>query len=165
MNHRKRHNGGRQAAADTLGPAPADSPVAAPLVARFQEVFQQLRHDRLALLEEVYADDVVFEDPLHRIVGLPALHDYFARMYQGVESIGFEFGEVLEAPGQAMLTWTMRMTHRRLRAGQELALPGASHIRHGTRVHYHRDYFDAGALLYERLPVLGGIVRAIRARV
>jgi limonene-1,2-epoxide hydrolase len=141
------------------GPAPAE------LLVRFQEVFQELRHDRLALLDEVYANDIVFEDPLHRVEGLAALRAYFERMYEGVESIGFEFGDVIEAPGQAMLTWTMRMTHRRLRAGEELALPGATHIRFGEKVHYHRDYFDAGALLYERLPVLGGIVRAIRKRV
>ena len=141
------------------GQAPAE------LLVRFQEVFQELRHDRLALLDEVYASDIVFEDPLHRVAGLAQLKAYFERMYEGVESIGFEFGDVIEAPGQAMLTWTMRMTHRRLRAGEELALPGATHIRFGEKVHYHRDYFDAGALLYERLPVLGGIVRAIRARV
>jgi len=141
------------------GKAPEDFP------ARFRAVFQELRHDRLALLDEIYATDVVFEDPLHRIEGLSALKEYFARMYRGVESIHFEFGDVLEARDQAMLTWTMHMTHRRLRAGEALALPGASHIRFGTRAHYHRDYFDAGALLYERLPVLGGIVRAVRARV
>jgi hypothetical protein len=135
------------------------------ILPRFQEVFQELRHDRLALLDEVYAEDIAFEDPLHRIQGLAALKVYFERMYQGVAAISFEFGEVLEARDQAMLTWTMRMTHRRLRAGEEIALPGASHIRFGARVHYHRDYFDAGALLYERLPVLGGIVRAVRARV
>jgi hypothetical protein len=146
-------------AAHHAGQAPTE------LLVRFQEVFQELRYDRLALLDEVYASDIVFEDPLHRVAGLAALKDYFERMYQGVESIAFEFGDVIEAPGQAMLTWTMRMTHRRLRAGEELALPGASHIRFREKVHYHRDYFDAGALLYERLPVLGGIVRAIRKRV
>lgn len=134
-------------------------------VTRFQAAFQALRHDTLGLLDEIYAEDVVFEDPLHRVVGRGALRDYFARMYEGVDAIAFEFGEVLEAPGQAMLTWTMHMTHRRLRPGEELALPGASHIRFGARVHYHRDYFDAGAMLYERLPLLGGIVRAVRARV
>ena len=141
------------------GAAPAN------LVPRFQAVFQELRHDRLELLDEVYAEDIVFEDPLHRVAGLAALRAYFERMYEGVAAISFEFGEVLAERDQAMLTWTMRMTHRRLRAGEEIALPGASHIRFGARVHYHRDYFDAGALLYERLPVLGGIVRAIRARV
>lgn len=143
--------------ASTSGPAG--------LVARFQALFQALRHDNVARLAEIYADDAVFEDPLHRVEGLAALTAYFERMYEGVESINFEFGEVLESSGQAMLTWTMHMTHRRLRPGETLALPGASHIRFGKRVHYHRDYFDAGALLYERLPLLGGVVRAIRRRV
>jgi hypothetical protein len=143
----------------------AGGPQLPPLVARFQRIYQDLRRDTLSLLDEVYAADVLFEDPLHRIEGLPALKAYFARLYEGVDTIGFEFGEVMEGPGQAMLTWTMHMKHRRLRAGESLALPGATHIRFGNRVHYHRDYFDAGALLYERLPLLGGIVRAVRARV
>ncbi len=143
----------------------ADGAPASRLVARFRQTFQELRHDNLARLAAVYADDVLFEDPLHRVEGLAALTEYFERMYVGVESIGFEFGEVIEAPGQAMLTWTMHMTHRRLRPGEPLALPGASHIRYDRRVHYHRDYFDAGALLYERLPLLGTVVRAVRRRV
>lgn len=143
---------------------PAGSFGASPLVARFQQTFQELRRDNLSRLANIYAEDVVFEDPLHRVDGLAALTDYFERMYAGVESIGFEFGDVIEAPGQAMLTWIMHLTHRRLRPGEPLALPGASHIRFDERVHYHRDYFDAGALLYERLPLLGGVVRAIRRR-
>ncbi|HRP34593.1 MAG TPA: nuclear transport factor 2 family protein [Gammaproteobacteria bacterium] len=143
----------------------ADGGAPSRLVARFQQTFQELRHDNLSRLAAVYADDVLFEDPLHRVEGLAALTEYFERMYAGVESISFEFGEVIDAPGQAMLTWTMRMTHRRLRPGEPLALPGASHIRYDQRVHYHRDYFDAGALLYERLPLLGTVVRAVRRRV
>ena len=147
------------------GAARAAGATPCPVVARFQAAFQALRHDNLSLLAGIYADDVGFEDPLHRVDGLAALRDYFERLYVGVESISFEFGTVLEAPGEAMLTWTMHMTHRRLRPGEALALPGASHLRFGERVHYHRDYFDAGALLYERLPLLGGVVRAIRRRV
>jgi hypothetical protein len=135
------------------------------LLARFKDVFQALRHDTLPLLDEIYAEEIVFEDPLHRVEGLASLKAYFSRMYEGVDSIGFAFGDTFEAPGQAMFTWTMRMSHRRLKRGEVLQLPGASHIRCGARVHYHRDYFDAGALLYERLPVLGGFVRAVRARV
>jgi hypothetical protein len=136
-----------------------------PLVARFMEVYQALRHDTLDLLSEVYDPRVVFEDPLHKVAGLDALTAYFERLYAGVESIRFEFGDVVEGRGQAMLTWTMHMKHRRLRPGEELDLPGATHIRFGRKVAYHRDYFDAGALLYERLPLIGGVVRAIRRRV
>jgi hypothetical protein len=137
----------------------------AALLSRFREIYQVLDKDHLHLLDEVYAADVVFEDPLHRIEGLDALRDYFARMYQGVESIRFDFGAVLHTPDEAMLTWTMHMRHRRLRRGETLALPGATHVRFGARVHHHRDYFDAGALLYERLPLIGSLVRAVRSRV
>ncbi|MEJ2513982.1 MAG: nuclear transport factor 2 family protein [Gammaproteobacteria bacterium] len=136
------------------------------VVRRFQQLFRELGSDNLERLAGVYADEIVFEDPLHRVEGLASLTDYFARMYDGVEAIDFDFHDVLENEGQAMLTWTMRMTHKRLRPGEELALPGASHIRYRSdRVTWHRDYFDVGAMIYERLPVLGALVRAVRARV
>ena len=145
---------------------PASHPAgAAPLLARFLQVYQELRHDTLQLLDEVYAQDIVFQDPLHRVEGLAELRRYFERMYQGVEEIRFDFGSVLQSGDEAMLTWTMHLRHRRLRPGEALELPGATHLRWAGKVHYHRDYFDAGALLYERLPVLGGVVRAIRRRV
>lgn len=146
----------------TIAAAQAGEPA---LLSRFRAVYQELDRECLHLLDEVYAPDVVFEDPLHRIAGLDALRDYFARMYEGVASISFEFGAVLHTGDEAMLTWTMHMRHRRLRPGESLALPGATHVRFGARIHYHRDYFDAGALLYERLPLIGSLVRAVRNRV
>jgi hypothetical protein len=57
------------------------------------------------------------------------------------------------------------MRHARLRPGELLSLPGASVIKFEERIHYHRDYFDVGAMLYERLPVVGGLIRSIKARV
>jgi hypothetical protein len=132
---------------------------------RFLQLFRELRHDTLHRLDEVYDERILFEDPLHRIEGRDALRAYFDRMYAGVESIDFEYGELMRDPGQAMVTWSMQLRHRRFRPGELLTLPGASHLRFTDRVHYHRDYFDAGALIYERLPLVGGVVRAIRRRV
>jgi hypothetical protein len=56
----------------------------------------------------------------------------------------------------------MDVRHRRL---GEVRLPGASHLRYDRLITAHRDYFDAGAMLYERLPLLGPLVRAVRRRV
>lgn len=148
----------------SLPPIQADA-AATRLLERFLRVYQQLDRDHLHLLGEVYADDVSFTDPLHQVSGLAALGDYFARMYANVTSVRFDFERVLAGGGEAMLTWTMHLQHPRLSPSEPLALPGATHLRFGDKVHYHRDYFDAGALLYERLPVLGGVVRAIRRRV
>ncbi|NGP54242.1 nuclear transport factor 2 family protein [Thioalkalivibrio sp. XN8] len=135
------------------------------MLERFLQVYQALDRDHLHLLDEVYAEDVAFTDPLHHVEGLPALHEYFARMYANVTAVRFDFERILAGDGEAMLTWTMHLQHPRLSPAEPLALPGATHLRFDAKVRYHRDYFDAGALLYERLPLLGGVVRAIRRRV
>ena len=107
--------------------------MSAPVVERFCRLFNELHAGNLERLADVYAPGVVFEDPLHRVEGLEAMTRYFARMYEGVASISFDFHDVLETGDRAMLAWTMRMTHRRLRPGEELVLPGASHVRRPAR--------------------------------
>ena len=134
------------------------------IVDRFRAVYQELDRNNLHLLAEVYAPDVVFIDPVHRVEGLPALTEYFRRMYDGVAEIEFRFEDVISEEERAFLTWEMNLRHRRFKPGETLTLPGATAVRFGERVHFHRDYFDLGAMIYERIPVLGGAVRAIKAR-
>lgn len=131
---------------------------------RFQDLYQTLNKDNLHRLESVYSPEIVFVDPVHQVEGLAALTDYFARMYQGVAEIGFRFDDVVTEGDRAFLAWEMRLRHRTFRPGETLDLPGATLIRFGDRVDYHRDYFDLGAMIYERVPLLGGAVRAIKAR-
>ncbi|KPK61644.1 MAG: hypothetical protein AMJ59_01175 [Gammaproteobacteria bacterium SG8_31] len=134
------------------------------IVERFQALYQDLDRDTLHLLKDVYSSDILFVDPVHRVEGLEALTEYFRRMYEGVAEIGFRFEDVMADDGRASLTWVMTLRHRSFRPRETLTLPGASLIRFGDQVTYHRDYFDLGAMIYERVPVLGGAVRAIKAR-
>lgn len=132
----------------------------------FKTLFKQLNKDRLHLLEQIYTPDVQFRDPVHVLEGLPALRDYYGRLYEGVLSCQFEFdAEVIEGQ-QGMLVWLMRFQHARFRSGEVLELRGVSHLRFldDGRISHHRDYFDMGEFIYERVPVLGGIVRAIKNR-
>jgi hypothetical protein len=138
--------------------------MSAPIVDRFQALYRDLDKDHLHLLGDVYAPDVVFIDPVHRVEGIEPLTGYFRRMYEGVAEIRFDFEDVLAGSDRAFLSWTMHLRHRRFRPAETLCLPGASHIRFGGHVHFHRDYFDLGAMIYERVPLLGGTVRAIKNR-
>jgi limonene-1,2-epoxide hydrolase len=135
------------------------------LVSRFQQTFNTLNKTNISIIKDLYAEEVLFVDPLHEVRGLRALETYFAGLYAGTILSEFDFQRVLEGPEEAMLTWTMRIRHRSLRPNETATVAGASHIRWNDRVTYHRDYFDAGALLYERIPVLGAVVRHIKARV
>ena len=129
-------------------------------VTLFKQVFARLTPDTVMPLADLYAAEVVFEDPLHRIVGLDALAAYFARLNARVEFAEFAFGTQVVTAGEAALTWTMTVRTRRPR--QTIVVPGVSVIRFGERVTHQRDYFDVGAMLYERLPVLGWVLRRLK---
>lgn len=114
-------------------------------------------------LAELYGADVVFEDPLHRIVGLDALAAYFARLNARIESAEFVFEDQIAGDGEAALTWTMTVRTKRPR--QTIVVPGVSVIRFAERITHQRDDFDVGAMLYERLPILGWMLRRFKKMV
>jgi hypothetical protein len=58
----------------------------------------------------------------------------------------------------------MRFQHARFRKGETRELRGVSHIKFNGKVYYHHDYFDMGAFIYERVPVLGTVIRTIKNR-
>lgn len=132
----------------------------------FKDAFNRLNANTLDLLAEIYTADVYFRDPVHELQGLPALRAYYGRLYDGVISCQFEFADEVIQGQQGMLVWIMRFQHARLRRGEVLELRGVSHLKFGDdgKVSYHHDYFDMGAFIYERVPVLGGIIRAIKNR-
>jgi ketosteroid isomerase-like protein len=131
----------------------------------FAERFAALNRDNLDRLGELYSDDVLFRDPLHEVRGLSEMHRYFAELYTNVEALRFEFhGFDQVAEGEGYLRWTMRYRHPRLRGGAEIAVEGCSHLLWRERIYRHRDYFDAGALLYEHLPLLGGVIAWLKRR-
>lgn len=131
----------------------------------FAERFAALNKDNLDRLGELYSDDVLFRDPLHEVHGLNEMRRYFTELYANVEALRFEFhGFDQVADGQGYLRWTMYYRHPRLRGGAEIAVEGCSHLLWRERVYRHQDYFDAGALLYEHLPVLGSVIAWLKRR-
>lgn len=129
-----------------------------------RELYSSFDPTMLDKLGHVYADDIQFCDPVHTVNGIVEMRKYFAGMMGGLEECRFEFHDSLETPerGEASLFWTMHYRHRKLAGGQLLSLPGASHLRFAQKVYYHRDYYDLGAMLYERVPLLGSVVRHIK---
>lgn len=133
-------------------------------VERFKDVYNRLNAHSLQLLTDLYSEQVVFQDPFRRLEGLAALRSYCEELYRNTIAASFSFEQELVTEHSAMLMWTMSVKHARLNGGALVMVPGATHLRFREKVDYHRDYFDAGALLYEHVPVLGLLVRAIKRR-
>ncbi|MBD1401827.1 nuclear transport factor 2 family protein [Pelobacter sp. M08fum] len=137
-----------------------------PALEQFFNTYQRLNRDNLDLLGGIYSDDIRFSDPAHSLKGLPALRDYFAELYANVEQIRFDFSAPRISNDQVFVQWVMRLRHPRLNRGGEIEVPGISclHFAENGLVDDHRDYFDLGLLLYEQLPLLGPLVRAVKRR-
>jgi len=130
----------------------------------FKDIFNRLDARNLDLLDQIYSPQVSFRDPVHALQGLPALKAYYARLYTGVVSCRFDFEDEVIADGRCVLVWTMQFEHASFCRGQQLSLRGVSHLKFSDKVWLHEDFFDMGAFIYERIPLLGGVVRAIKRR-
>ncbi|MFO1418388.1 MAG: nuclear transport factor 2 family protein [Methylotetracoccus sp.] len=133
-------------------------------IQRFKSVFNELNASNLDRLPEIYSADVIFRDPVHALNGLPELRAYYQRLYDGVVSCRFMFHDEIIEQQRAVLVWTMEFEHARFCRGRMSSLNGVSHLKFDERVHFHHDYFDMGAFIYERVPGLGAVIRAIKRR-
>ena len=118
----------------------------------------------LSALDEIYAETVFFKDPVHKIEGLEALRNYFEHGRKGLISCRFDFQPAAVMDANVTLEWSMHFNHSRLKGG-ELRVDGCSVLSFCPSrqlVLRHTDYFDLGAMLYENIPVLGGLVRRVK---
>ena len=134
-------------------------------VEQFVAMYQRLDKHSLSLLDDIYTSHIHFIDPLHEVQGLAQLHTYFANMYANVSSCKFDISDHYELDDTAFLYWTMTYQHPRINGGQAVEVKGHSLLRFdGEKVHFHRDYFDVGELLYRRLPVIRKLIKMIDKR-
>lgn len=133
-------------------------------VRRIEKVFNDLRATNLEILDDFYAKDVSFLDPLGEHKGLDSVKKYYGNLYKNVESIRFEFSDSITEGSKHLVVWKMFLKAKSLNSGKEMTLDGNSVIEFGpeNKVVYHRDYFDMGEFIYEQIPVLGYIVRKVK---
>lgn len=133
------------------------------LLQEFRHLFNTMGSGNLGDLARVYSEEVVFTDPFASVRGLDNLTKYLGNSYQNVISCRFDFEPAVVEGQRVAIPWVMYLKHKRLKGGEEVSVDGLSLLTiTGNRVSAHRDYFDAGELLYENLPVLGRMVKWIR---
>lgn len=132
-------------------------------VHRFMTLFNESRPDIERLMDECYAPQVLFRDPLVECRGAEALSRYLEGAYANVTHCEFDYGEPARNQFQVIIPWTMTLEHRRLSRGRPIYVDGISVLQgDADAIEYQRDYYDAGQLIYENVPALGSIIRWIR---
>lgn len=131
-------------------------------IAAFVTFFEQLKPEDLARLDRFYTEDAFFKDPFNEVRGLAAIRAIFAHMFDSLEAPRFRVLDVVAQDAQCFLTWDFDFALR----GRPQRIHGASHLRlaEDGRVAYHCDYWDAAEQLWEKVPLLGAVLRWLRGR-
>lgn len=137
-----------------------------PQLERLVRFFETIdAHSLRAQLATIYSEEARFKDPFNEVRGLDAIAAIFEHMFEQVHAPRFVVVNRVQEGAQAFLVWEFRYRMKRFSQEQQ-CIRGASHIvfdAHGA-VFVHRDYWDAAEELYEKLPLLGALMRWLKRR-
>ena len=140
-------------------------PIADARVRGVVEFFEALRVEDLPQLARLYSADASFKDPFNEVRGVAAIERIFAHMFRTLKQPRFVIRDVLAQGEQCFLSWDFHFAMARGTVG-EMQICGASHLRFAGdgRIAMHRDYWDAAEELYEKLPLVGTLMRWLKRR-
>ncbi len=139
--------------------------MASEVIDKFCRLYESLDKHNLEQLGVVYSNDINFVDALHNLHGLKQLNDYFAHLYANLLYCRFSIEQVIKEHGQASVIWTMEYAHPKINKAKAIVVNGCSYLKYDEKIYYHRDFLDMGQMLYEHLPLLGGVIRTVKKRV
>jgi steroid Delta-isomerase len=147
---------------------PAPAPLRLPGDDRVRAVvrfYESLRPSSVAEIERLYTPDAFFKDPFNEVHGTAAIRRIFVHMFDQVDLPRFVVDSAACEGDTAFIGWTMSF-RRRGRPDHEQTIRGCTALRFDAagRVSWHRDYWDAAEELYEKLPLLGALMRWLRRR-
>ena len=134
--------------------------------ARLVEFFETLTPASLERLDDFYSPRAYFKDPFNEVRGLVELRRVFDHMYQTLVQPRFVVTERIVDGAQCFLTWDFEFRFKNFDRARLQTVRGASHLKFGAdgRVYFHRDYWDAAEELYEKLPLVRGLMRWLKKR-
>jgi steroid Delta-isomerase len=132
--------------------------------------FEALTPASLPALVALYDADARFVDPFNNVRGAASVGAIFAHMFTQVGDPRFTVSRIIESKSDEgdegksdiFMRWDFTFVAR----GKPQHIHGATHFELNATglITLHRDYWDAAQELYEKLPLLGSLLRWIRSK-
>jgi len=132
--------------------------------------FESLTPQSLSQLSDLYAAQARFKDPFNEVQGLPSIEAIFEHMFRSLVNPRFVVTTQVLEGHQCFLTWDFLFATGSGAHRSEFTVRGATHLVYEQqadgcwRIAVHRDYWDVAEELYEKLPVLGTLMRWLKRR-
>ena len=128
--------------------------------------FETLTPESLGQIKELYAPTARFKDPFNDVQGIAEIERIFQHMYVVLDRPRFVIVAQIVDDAQAFFTWEFRFKFKRFDTQTEQVVLGSTHLVLDAQgqIMLHRDYWDVAEELYEKLPVLGALMRWLKRR-
>ena len=137
---------------------------------RYTDFFEQLNADNLGQIASVMTGDVHFVDPFNDVHGVKSVEKIFQHMFTTLQDSKFKVthAALADTPKAdasrpcGLIRWELSS----LLNGKPYTITGMSEVSFEAdgRVSSHIDHWDAAQQFYERLPIIGWLLKTIRAR-
>ena len=133
---------------------------------RVVEFFEHLTPASLGQLAALYTPQAYFKDPFNEVSNLADIRQMFTHMFDALEQPHFVVTGCIVDGAQCFLTWEFKFRFKSYDKVTVQTVRGASHLKFNAQglVEFHRDYWDAAQELYEKLPVVGSLMRWLKKR-
>lgn len=131
---------------------------------RLIDFFENLSQQNVAEIPTLYAADAYFKDPFNEVNRVEDIMRIFDEMFHQVNKPRFVVHTAFESGEQIFIAWRFVFQMKRFKAGEIQCIRGASHLLLNQQglVQSHRDYWDTAEELYEKIPVLSGLMRWLK---
>ena len=132
---------------------------------RFSDIahwFETLSPETLERVGEIYAPDAVFVDPFNQLTGLTAVRAVYQHMFDTLKQPRFVVTTIVQSERNGFMTWDFLFECR----GHAQQISGCTQFKLNDQdlIVLHRDYWDAAQQVYEKIPLLGSVMRMIRRK-
>ena len=115
--------------------------------------------------ETMFAPDGRFVDPFGDVQGAGAIRRHLEKAYGRMSDVAITVSDRAMGDRAAYLRWSFSL--RFGRSGPSRTIIGMSevHVDETGRVTLHYDHWDAASQVYERVPLLGALLRAAKRKI
>jgi steroid Delta-isomerase len=134
-------------------------------IQRVIEQFENISPNTIDSLVTLYSEDAFFKDPFNEVKGHTKIKHIFTHMFTQVNNPRFVIKNTLENGSQACLIWEF-IFQLKQSPNLDQVIRGCTWMtfNESLLITEHRDYWDAAEELYEKIPVLGGLMRWLKKR-
>ena len=133
----------------------------------YRAFMETMRLDTLDQLDVLAAPDIHFHDPFYDVRGVAAVKEVFRKTFRDVEQPVFYVTDCACSGRVCFLRWHFTCRPRVFSKGHPWVVDGITELVYDEfgRVREHADYWDAGHYVYERIPLVNVLVRAVKRRI